>query len=152
MSGEYKVGYANPPKENQFKKGQSGNPRGRRRKVRAHKASEVMRREFMVAIEQEVTVNHKGRKRKIPAIRALYDQILAKALNGDFRAMKLLSETYYSYVTEDENQRLSLLETLLDFQKAREEEIQDQVACMTPEEYEQKAAAKMALMAWKESK
>lgn len=29
MSGDYEVGYGRPPKETQFKKGQSGNPKGR---------------------------------------------------------------------------------------------------------------------------
>jgi len=29
MSGGYKVGYSKPPKATQFRKGRSGNPRGR---------------------------------------------------------------------------------------------------------------------------
>jgi hypothetical protein len=35
--GDYAVGYARPPKEHQFKKGQSGNPRGRPRKKQSSK-------------------------------------------------------------------------------------------------------------------
>jgi hypothetical protein len=151
MSGNYEVGYQKPPKRTQFKKGQSGNPQGRRRKVRFHKATEELRREFMVAIEQEVTVNHNGRKRKMPAIKALYDQILAKALGGDFRSMKMLCEMYRTCVTEDEDQRMRLLEIVLDIEKAREEEILAELDRMTPEERERMAETEMKKMAWREA-
>ena len=146
MSGNYEVGYKKPPKYTLFKKGQSGNPKGWRPNVRSLKATEEMRREFMAAMEQEVTVNSNRRRRKVPAIRALYDQILAKALNGNFRAMNLLSEKYYAYVTEDEKQRVRLLEAALEYEKAREEEILAEIDRMTPEKRERRAAAEMAMM------
>ena len=34
--GSYEVGYGKPPKHTQFKKGQSGNPKGRPKQVQAH--------------------------------------------------------------------------------------------------------------------
>jgi hypothetical protein len=36
--GDYDVGYAKPPKATQFKKGTSGNPKGRPRKSQSHQA------------------------------------------------------------------------------------------------------------------
>ena len=35
-SDPYKVGYGKPPRHSQFKKGQSGNPQGRPKQVKAH--------------------------------------------------------------------------------------------------------------------
>lgn len=145
--GDYSVGYGRPPKAHQFKPGQSGNAKGRQRKHMTLKSSEVMRREFMAAMEQEVTVNRNGRRQKVSAIRALYDQILATALKGDFRAMKLASEMYRACVTEDEDQRMRLLETLLDFEKARDEEAQARIAGMAPEEIERKDTTETAIRA-----
>lgn len=117
--GGYQVGYRKPPKHSQFKKGQCGNVEGRPRKSRWRKSSDTMRLEFIDAMEQQVVVKANGSERRKPAIRALYDMLLAKALQGDFRVGKLLFESYCKFLTDDEDARLRLTELLYEVDEAR---------------------------------
>jgi hypothetical protein len=82
------AGYASPPANHQFKKGKSGNPKGRPNK----KVDEF-------TILQRVLkrkVNLKGEDRKIPISAALIHKLLELALSGDRRALdrqrRILSE------------------------------------------------------------
>jgi transposase len=82
------AGYASPPANHQFKKGKSGNPKGRPKK----KVDEF-------TILQRVLkrkVNLKGEDRKIPISAALIHKLLELALSGDRRALdrqrRILSE------------------------------------------------------------
>lgn len=82
------AGYASPPANHQFKKGKSGNPKGRPQK----KVDEF-------TILQRVLkrkVNLKGEDRKILISAALIHKLLELALSGDRRALdrqrRILSE------------------------------------------------------------
>lgn len=76
-----KVGYMYPPKHTQFKKGASGNPRGRPRK-----------RDDMNTVLQRVLdrrVRVKDDDRKMPIREALMRKLRDLALQGDKRALAL---------------------------------------------------------------
>ena len=77
-----KVGYKHPPVKNQFRKGQSGNPRGRRKGQRnlAAVLAEVLR--------QTVTVKQGGNCQRMSKGEALIQMLLTKAHKGDGRAIK----------------------------------------------------------------
>ena len=80
----YDIGYRRPPASGRFKPGTSGNPKGRPKGTR----------NFVTLLQQElqqtVTVNENGRKRKITRQQAMVKRIVANALNGDARAILLL--------------------------------------------------------------
>jgi hypothetical protein len=81
------VGYGNPPEHTRFKKGQSGNPKGRRRKklelfVWEDPIRTLLRRELSVSVNGKLT--------KMRAFHALLNTLLKKALQGDMRAMQML--------------------------------------------------------------
>src|SRR5207302_1250227 len=78
--GEYPVGYDRPPKASQFKKGQSGNPRGR------PKGTRNVRSALQKALTAKVVVRSSNRSRRVPAIVALHQQQLHRGLKGDNRA------------------------------------------------------------------
>lgn len=78
----YKVGYKNPPKHSQFKKGQpSANPRGRKRKSRNFS---ILLNE---ALQERVTVIKNGLKKKMTAQEAIAITMVANAIKGNDRAI-----------------------------------------------------------------
>jgi hypothetical protein len=79
------VGYGKPPKQHQFKAGQSGNPKGRR------KGSENLDTLLMKVLEETVTINENGRRKTVSKLHAIVKQIVNKAAAGDARAIKLLT-------------------------------------------------------------
>lgn len=73
---DYEVGYGKPPKSGQFKKGQSGNPRGR-------PALEMsVRQEALSVLEVKVPVIHKGRQIAMPLDEASLRMWSAKAIQS----------------------------------------------------------------------
>ena len=70
------VGYGRPPTATRFKKGQSGNPRGRPR---------ARRREipYDFLLGQMVTIREDGRERRVTAAEAFLLQLTKKGLQGD---------------------------------------------------------------------
>lgn len=73
---DYEVGYKKPPKSGQFRPGQSGNPRGAKRKEkRNEQVADVMRR----VSEEEFNLNG----RTYTAIEMMLTAIRNKAMKGD---------------------------------------------------------------------
>lgn len=70
------VGYGRPPKATRFKKGQSGNPRGRPRNRRRNIPYDTL-------LGQMVTVREDGRDRRVTAAEAFILQLTKKGLDGD---------------------------------------------------------------------
>src|SRR2546429_7315704 len=76
-----KIGRGNPPKHTQFRKGQSGNKKGR------PKGSKNLSTYIMEAARDQVTATVGGRARKISKIQATAMQLATKAAGGDQAAM-----------------------------------------------------------------
>jgi len=62
---QYKVGYGKPPKASQFKRGKSGNPRGR------PKGSLRLATDLAAELGEQITVREDGRSRRVSKQRAL---------------------------------------------------------------------------------
>lgn len=80
----YEIGYRRPPKDGQFKKGKSGNPKGR------PKGSKNFITLLEKELDQPVVVNENGRKKKVSRRQAMAKRIVADALQGDRKALFLL--------------------------------------------------------------
>jgi Family of unknown function (DUF5681) len=76
-------GFGKPPKHTRFKKGGSGNPKGRPRK-RPDPYSELTK-----VLCEKVTISVDGRQEKLTVQQALLRRLRDQALRGDLRAQKL---------------------------------------------------------------
>ncbi|WP_119419674.1 DUF5681 domain-containing protein [Desertibaculum subflavum] len=87
---DYKVGYRKPPKATRFRKGKSGNPKGR------PKGSRNLLTIVADELTERITVKENGKARRITKAEAMVKQLLARAMGGDTRAaftiMKLSQE------------------------------------------------------------
>ena len=81
QSPTYDVGYGRPPKATQFQKGQSGNPRGRK------KADENLVMVFKRMASRLVKVSINGVTQTMPMAQAVIMQNIKAALNQDQIAM-----------------------------------------------------------------
>jgi hypothetical protein len=75
------VGYGKPPKAHQFKKGQTGNPKGRL------KGSKNLRTELREEISETVVVREGGKLRKLSKLRAMLKSLSSKGLGGNVNAV-----------------------------------------------------------------
>ena len=83
---DYQVGYGKPPKDTQFEKGKSGNPKGR------PKGTPDLKTIVRKLLSSQVTITESGKKKKVSTLAATLMRLNEKALKGDMRAIeKLLS-------------------------------------------------------------
>jgi len=82
----YEVGYGRPPRQSQFKPGQSGNPKGR------PKGQKNVATILQETLYRTVLITENGRRRKVPAIEAVFLSLLRKSLDGDLRAFEKLTK------------------------------------------------------------
>lgn len=80
MEKENETGYCNPPKENRFKPGQSGNPSGR------PKGSKNLDTIFMEALDTKIVVKENGKTYKKSAKEVIIKRIVHNAVAGDFKS------------------------------------------------------------------
>jgi hypothetical protein len=79
-------GHAEGSRGSRFKKGQSGNPKGR------SPGSKSIPAYLSNALNELVVVQVNGRRRKIPKIEAMFIQMSNKAATGDTRSAKVLMD------------------------------------------------------------
>src|SRR5690348_10607542 len=77
----YEIGYRRPPTATQFKRGQSGNPRGRRRTTA--NIETLLAKE----LNRQLTYNENGVSGKESKLSLMIKQAINKAVSGDFRAL-----------------------------------------------------------------
>jgi hypothetical protein len=93
----YEVGYGKPPCQTRFKKGHSGNPKGR---TAGDKNLSTLLSE---ALNERVVVTQNGRRRKITKRKAIVTQLVNRSATADPRALKLV----FDMVRETENRMAS---------------------------------------------
>jgi hypothetical protein len=83
---DYKVGPGRPPKEHQFKPGQSGNPKGRKRKERS--LVPELKEQFERVFSQKLKVTQGDRQRLISRWVAGLEQLSIQFAKGDRHARR----------------------------------------------------------------
>lgn len=95
---DYDVGYGKPPKGSQYKRGQSGNAGGRPPNVPPPRPKEGEMLPFDVAILRamrgKVEVKSGRKTRKVNTFDAIVGTLLARAVEGDMRAIREVLDLY----------------------------------------------------------
>ena len=80
----YPVGYRKPPVHTRFKKGESGNPKGR------PKGSLNLATVLVRTLREQVVVNEGGQRKTVSKLEAAVKQLANKAASGDLGALRQL--------------------------------------------------------------
>lgn len=97
------VGYKRPPKHSRFKKGQSGNPRGRPKRTRNLKT------DLVEELCESIRVKEGGREYQVSKQRAVLKSLVAAAIKGNMRAASaVISLCARTFAVEDEDEHLPL--------------------------------------------
>ena len=104
------VGYGQPPLHTRFKKGASGNPRGRPKGTL--NVTTVLER----TLHERVVIDENGRRKTVTKLEAAIKQLANKAASGDQKALQLLMSLVRS-AEERETQVAEPTATLRDTDK-----------------------------------
>ncbi len=101
MPADYEVGYKRPPKNTQFRKGQSGNPHGR------PKGARNIKTDLAEELSERIGITVQGSRREITKQRAVIKAQVAKAIKGEARAAALIWNMARLFEPEDATQQMA---------------------------------------------
>lgn len=81
---DYEVGYGKPPKRTQFKPGQSGNPKGRR------KGSRNFNGYVQDALGERISFTQDGKRQNVTKLQLIATQLVNSAVKGNLKSIEFL--------------------------------------------------------------
>jgi Family of unknown function (DUF5681) len=91
---DYEIGYKKPPVATRFKKGQSGNPGGKPKKI----APERNPGKILQSIDnEEMIVKVEGKRKRMPKAEIHFRQLFSKAIKGNLTDARLIAKMAAKY-------------------------------------------------------
>ena len=84
------IGYCNPPKKTQFKKGQSGNPKGRPKGSKEISPIEKLYENLM----NEIILREGGVEKTVTVLEAIQKRLITESLKGNMTAIRLMQKQF----------------------------------------------------------
>ena len=100
--GTYQVGYGKPPVHSRFRKGQSGNPTGQRRRPGE---SERLKKIILQEAYRLLTVRDNGDIKRMAAVQAVLRSQIASAVKGNVSAQRAMLNTIQQLGAEPQARR-----------------------------------------------
>lgn len=99
----YDVGYKKPPKSTQFKKGQSGNPKGR------PKLYKPFKEDLLEELQETITTKENGKEKIITKQKGVIKRIMNSALSGNVQAYRIFVHWFSEYcgITAEKDSSIS---------------------------------------------
>ena len=101
-NNEKKVGYKKPPEKTQFKKGKSGNPRGRPKKSDHLYFGDLC----IDMMNEKITITENGTKKEILKKEAFVRALFNHCLSGKAAHAKLVMDMLHKYVMPHEERKI----------------------------------------------
>jgi hypothetical protein len=130
--GEYEVGYGKPPAAHRFKKGQSGNPKGRTKGSKNHVppgqglefGTQPANRMLLEEAYRTISVREGEKTTALPVIKAVFRSLGVSAMKGNRLAQSTMAELVRSIEEEDRRLRVDHYATAVDYKYGWEQEIE----------------------------
>jgi hypothetical protein len=128
----YEVGYGKPPPEHRFRKGQSGNPKGRPKRARTNVptgqaidfGSQPANQMLLEEAYRSVTIREGEKVIELPVIKAVFRSLGVSALKGNRLAQTTLAELVRGIEEEDRQLRSSHFEAACEYKFGWEKAIE----------------------------
>lgn len=104
-----------------FKKGHSGNLKGRPRKKRRSFTGQQELADILLTMEEEMAIPVKGKRKKVPIILVVYMQLMRLAAGGNVRCMFKAIDLRNQLLTVRDHARDSLAVTVVETEKQYKE-------------------------------
>lgn len=133
---DYDVGYGKPPKSGQFKKGKSGNPKGRPPKSARLCFQEDLHQIIMDEAREVLVINGKNGEEFLSAIQATIRQLKIQGLKGDRLSAKEFFKMVQQASLGEKASFEELMQTIIDVSK--------NLQCLDDDEFQQKTGTDKA--------
>lgn len=135
-SRELAVGYGRPPAEHRFKKGRSGNPKGRPRKSKAPQhfdpSTQPTERLILQEAYRKVTIREGDTTIELPAIQAAMRALAIAAMKGSRLSQKALTEIVRAAELRERTETIEAMEGAIEYKRNWSEELDRLVDWVSP--------------------